>query len=670
MKRIISWLKQINRKKLIIISMLLVAAIAAGVFAAGKLKGNKASAEVVYAEAEVTRDDVSVTISGSGTVEPISRYEIIALVKGEILESRFEEGAAVNEGDILYRIDSTDLQNSIQKQYNSMERTQITANTNADNIANLKVRAPSSGTLTEFSVKVNDTINAAKAATIINSQDLTVTVPFNASQISKIRTGDRVTVTSAAYMTTIDGSVSYVSDVVGGSSDGSTLYDVEITLRNPGALTGGISVGATVHTSSGDVKSPVSGTVDNSEATSVIPKVSGKVTKVNVRNNQYVRQGDVLFELDGTDYAQAQRRTNLELQDLQLSLESQYKELDNYNIKSPISGTVITKNYKVGDTIGNSQNSSATLMTVADMSKMVFNLEVDELEISKIRVGLKADITADALPDAAFEATVSKVANEGVSSNGVTTYSVELIIDEPGSLMSGMNVNAEIIVEQSADTLVLPIAAVSNVRGGMGFVLMKVDDAPEMPDMSAMGGMRIRTFDGDGEFAVSPEGERDEAVSESEGMPRRRIQGEGGEETSPVRGDGERPVRINGEGERPIRIDGEGERASRGDGAAVSGGTAPANGNTRAGGMTMGGAPEGYVRVPVVLGLSGTDTIEILEGLNEGDKVYYVAATPDGSGMGMNMSMGGMPMGGMSGGAMRAAPMGGGGGGATFRMTR
>ena len=77
---------------------------------------------------------------------------------------------------------------------------------------------------------------------------------------------------------------------------------------------------------------------------------------------------------------------------------------------------------------------------------MVFNLEVDELEISKIELGQTANITADALPDETFTGEVTKIANEGTSQNGVTTYKVELTISEPGNLISGMNVNAEIIV--------------------------------------------------------------------------------------------------------------------------------------------------------------------------------------------------------------------------------
>lgn len=619
MKQIISKLKSINPKwkkfkgkKKIIIPIIVLLAASAGVITYSKLGNKKVSPAQAFTSAKVTRGDIAFKISGSGTVEPVSRYEIISLVRGEILSCNFEEGDYVNEGDILYRIDSTDVQNNIQKQRNSIEKTQLTAKTNAENLESLKVRAPISGTLTDFNVKAGDTARADNVGTITNSSSLIATVPFNSSQLAKIRTGDSATVVSALYMTSLSGTVTYKSNIPSGSADGSALYDVEISLQNPGSLSNGTSVGATVHTSSGDVTSPASGTIKNAETASVIPKVSGKVTKVYAKNNTYVSKGDILFQIDDTEYLQAQKKTNLELQDLQLSLQSSIKELENYNIKAPISGVVISKEYKTGDTIGNSQNSSASLMTIANTSAMVFNLDVDELEISKIAVGQTADITADALPDQTFTGAVTKIAKEGTSQNGVTTYQVELTIAEPGNLISGMNVNAEIIVEESKDTLLLPVSAVSGIRNGQGTVMVKAhseapQDGKQPPKPNAASQGRAGGFQ---DTAGAPQG--------SAGAP----QGSAG--------------------------------APQGSAGAPQG---------RAGGFQ--GTPKGasnaensqYTIIRVEVGISNSDYVEILSGLNEGDEVFYTGTAPTGQGFirGGAMNMGSMHMGG-------GVPTGGGGG--------
>ena len=305
------------------------------------------------------------------------------------------------------------MQNTIQRQQNSINKTLLTAKDNAQNIQDLKVKAPASGILTDFDIKAGDTFKADKAGTIIDNDTFTATVPFNASQISKINIGDRADIVSALYMTKMEGTVTYKSNTPKSTSNGSILYDVEITLKNPGAVSGGISVGATVHTASGDVQSPESGALNNSKTTPVIPKVSGKVINVYVRNNQYVNKGDILFQIDDTEYRQAQEKTNLELEDLYLSLQTYNKQLENYNIKAPINGVVISRNTKRG-TLSKQPGSDASLMVIADTSKMVFNLEVDELEISKIELGQTANITPMPCPTKLY-GEVTKIANEGTS---------------------------------------------------------------------------------------------------------------------------------------------------------------------------------------------------------------------------------------------------------------
>ncbi|OQB15974.1 MAG: multidrug resistance protein MdtN [Firmicutes bacterium ADurb.Bin193] len=653
MKKMMLRLKKMSRKKKIVISAVIVLALSVGAYAFFGFGKDSKVASATFTPSIVRRDDLAVTISGSGTVEPVARFDIVALVKGEIIESNFNEGDTVRQGDVLYRIDSTDASNSIQKQHNNVEKAQLNVNTIKENIANLKVKAPASGVLTDFNVKVDESVRADRIATIIDKTNMVATIPFNAGQISKINEGDPVTVTSALYMTTMKGKVTYKSNTPSGSQDGSSLYKVEISVQNPGSLAPGTSVGATVHTSQGDVKSPVSGTVENGDSTPVIPKVSGKVIKVYVKNNQYVNKGDLLFEIDGTDYTESYRKAILELQDAKLSLESSSKELEKYNITSPIDGIVLSKKAKAGDTIGNSAGDrDSNLMTIADTSKMVFNLDVDELEISKVKVGLLADITADALPNEKFVGQVTKVANEGTSQNGVTTYEVELTISDPGNLISGMNVNAEIIVEESKDTLVVPVSAVTGIRNGYGYVIVRSDYVEE--DLS---GPEQRRPGGDSQRGES--GQRGNSPSNAQGgeNSQRRPggdsqRGESGQRVNrpSFAQSGESGQRAN----RPSNAQGSENNQRRTGGDSQGGGNTPAptatpqtnegapaqsvtpqnSGNTQSRGgtnMVNSDLPEGYKRIRVQIGLSNTDNIEIKRGLKEGDEIFIPSTPSSGS---------------------------------------
>ena len=69
----------------------------------------------VYLPYTVQRQDMTVSVSGTGAIEPIHAYRVTSLVSGEILEAPFEEGQTVREGDVLFRIDAGDLENSIQQ---------------------------------------------------------------------------------------------------------------------------------------------------------------------------------------------------------------------------------------------------------------------------------------------------------------------------------------------------------------------------------------------------------------------------------------------------------------------------------------------------------------------------------------------------------------------------
>ncbi|MCL6633002.1 MAG: HlyD family efflux transporter periplasmic adaptor subunit, partial [Alicyclobacillus herbarius] len=270
-----------------------------------------------------------------------------------------------------------------------------------------------------------------KVADIIDDKHITATIPFAATQIDKIKVGQKAQLTSSDYMGSLDGVVSRVSTSAKPSSEGGLLYDVEIAIDNPGALAEDMELTAVVKTPDGDMSSPETGSVSYSKSRSVIAETTGKVKQIYVKNDEWVKAGQKILSLENDDLQDSIHKNSLDIEDSQLSLEAQMKQLKDYNILSPISGTVITKNYKEGDTVGNSTDSKV-LMTVADLSKMKFTIDVDELDVAKVSVGQKVTVTADALPGTKFEGEVTKIPLDGKTTNGVTTYSIEVTISAPG----------------------------------------------------------------------------------------------------------------------------------------------------------------------------------------------------------------------------------------------
>ena len=80
-----------------------------------------------YIPAVAARQELLVSVSGTGTIEPIHSYKVTTLVKGEVLEAPFEEGQTVHKGDLLFRIDSKDVEASIRQAELSLESASTTA---------------------------------------------------------------------------------------------------------------------------------------------------------------------------------------------------------------------------------------------------------------------------------------------------------------------------------------------------------------------------------------------------------------------------------------------------------------------------------------------------------------------------------------------------------------
>ena len=114
---------------------------------------------------------------------------------------------------------------------------------------------------------------------------------------------------------------------------------------------------------------------------------------------------------------------------------------------------------KAGDTIDNT--SAQTVMAIiADMSELTVTIYVDELDIAGLEKGQEVAVTADALPERQYTGYVDNISINGTSSNGVTTYPVKIVVNEPEDLWPGMNVTADIVTDSAEDVLRIPTAAV------------------------------------------------------------------------------------------------------------------------------------------------------------------------------------------------------------------
>ena len=138
-------------------------------------------------------------------------------------------------------------------------------------------------------------------------------------------------------------------------------------------------------------------------------------------------------------------------------------------IRAPVSGTVLELLVNEGDPVVplTSYQAGTALTTLADMSQLIFKGTVDEIDVGKLKEGMPARIKVGAMPDAAVSGTVYKIAPKSRTAEGATLFDVEIALS-PGNavvLRAGYSANADIVVREKADVLLVPERLVAFAEG-------------------------------------------------------------------------------------------------------------------------------------------------------------------------------------------------------------
>ena len=176
-------------------------------------------------------------------------------------------------------------------------------------------------------------------------------------------------------------------------------------------------------------------------------------------NRQRAAQSQLLVSRAKIEEARAQ------VAQAQAAAERAEEELANSTIKAPIHGTVLTRDVEIGSPVSSILNlgANATLvMTLGDIAQVFVRGKVDEADIGFVRLGMPARITTESFRDKVFTGKVTQISPIGVEKDNVTTFEIEVSIENPGQeLKANMTANAEVILEERANALIIPEAAVS-----------------------------------------------------------------------------------------------------------------------------------------------------------------------------------------------------------------
>ncbi len=428
--------------------------VGGGMLFLGRQKDNREVA-TIYTEEAVGRGDITRLISAGGTLEPADSYNVTTLVNGDILSDTFEEGDEVSKDDILYTLDSSDIASDIERAQMGLDSAKRSYEDLLENQSDMTVTSPISGSLYSMDIKVGDKIGMGQTVGMVRDNGtLEVDLYFLSDEAATFYVGGGGQLTLDGTFEILNATVTHVSPLeeVLPSNQLARLVTFQVTNN------GGLSQSQRVSGAVGASTSLDNAYMEFREDRAITADAGGTVTAVYGNKGDWVSAGQALIQLDTGDYARTLANAKDSIRSAELTLEAAQDALDNFQVESPIAGTVIEKHYKAGEII---PNGGAMLCTIYDMSHLETKLSIDELEILNVKEGQTVNVVADSMGDVTYQGKVTKVSQVGVTVNSMTSYPVTIEITDYEGLLSGMNVTADIITGEAANVVSIPVDALS-----------------------------------------------------------------------------------------------------------------------------------------------------------------------------------------------------------------
>ena len=227
----------------------------------------------------------------------------------------------------------------------------------------------------------------------------------------------------------------------------------------------------------------------------IVPQAGGRITKINVEIGDFVKEGQILAEIDKAQLQQAQlslknqevelarlkslyeagglSKSDLDAIELQYNVTKTQVEnlLENTVLRSPINGVVTARNYDVGDMC----SMSAPIFTVEQIIPVKLLVGISESDYSKVKKGDSVEIKADAVPDKTFYGKISRI--YPTIDPATRTFTVEVVVQNNyRTLRPGMFVRAAVNFGTNNNVVIPDVAVVKQQGSGERFVYVLNQD--------------------------------------------------------------------------------------------------------------------------------------------------------------------------------------------------
>ena len=400
-----------------------------------------------YVVGQATTGTIVSTVSGTGQVSTTNSLAITPQTSGAVTQVNVKSGDSVSKGETMFVIDPTNAEESVATAKSNLESAQLALQ--SDEISDNNSESDQSTSVAEA---YNNLLNSNPQAVPVDANTTTYDAPNISGNYSLGKQGIITLTTYASaggYSFTASGLTTGNSLV--SSAVPQPIGDSGLTAIFPSKVAAGLSWTITLPNTdasnySSNENSYQSALTAQSEADVTSPN---NTTAINLAKDQ------------------------LSINQAQQSLTEAEQTLSDCYVTAPFSGIVATTPVIVGE-----QASSGTTLTTLISNQEVANISLNEVDAANVKLGDKATMTFDAVPNLTITGEVNEIDSVGTVSQGVVSYNVQITFDtQDPTVKSGMSVTADIATDVEQNVVIVPSTAIKT-SGSTSYVLTVPSGTP------------------------------------------------------------------------------------------------------------------------------------------------------------------------------------------------
>ena len=450
---------------------------------------------------------IETKVQGSGSVTAQEKQDVPGLAKGEVLEVFVSVGDQVEVGDPLFTVNDEEILTDLNEYQASLDQAYKNVELVQEEIASQDMRAEFSGKTLSVNCEKGQIVSKGEVLGVLaDDSSMKLVSYYSVAYIDDIAVGQTADVSIPKSMALVTGTVSRIERISKITDEGAVLFEVEISIDNPGSLTKGMVATAVIHTPAGDVTPAEAATLSFNQEENIKAGTSGEITSVAMRDYYSFEAGEQLFTIKNEDL---ESRLASELKALDAAKKNYDTIAEQYKYYAPtaeIAGQVVAVNIAEGDEL---TGGGSAVVSVADLSRMIMDVEIDEMYVSSLVPGMPVSISASYDGGAMYDGVLSSVSLQATVGTGMSTFPAKIEILNAQGLMSGMWLDYEITTNRVENCLTVPSNAVKYVEGGTVCFVRQVQEWHNVAQLEP-----VADGESDGEMTGDAVAGEDEALPE------------------------------------------------------------------------------------------------------------------------------------------------------------